>query len=421
VDGAGLRRMGPGAKLEPWLAGQSMIAYTWGTMEGATRRRRSHRAPADAVSAFLGLADRSADLQRIRNSLGHSLLHSTPRALVARGDSLPLLRSFPDRSVSLVLTDPPYHATKKSNIYGDTHFGGDEHYLSWIETYAVEWRRILRPNGSLSIFCDSSMAARIEVLLGRLFNVLSRVVWTKPNDPGFDGWKGKMRKEALRQWYPHSERMLFAEPALDGNLFRSPLGQFLRQMRLRAGMTMKELAEVIGAYGRVNHGGAVSNWEEGRNTPSRDQYEKISGALLKTGRIAEMPPYDDVVRPFSMDRSKEFTDVWTFASVRPYPGKHPAEKPLALLEHVIAAVTSQGDIVLDCFGGGGNTGIAALRLRRRTVLIEIEAKWADQIASRVNAFTRAEELFAPEMPRDSPTPPKDAERPIQMGLFGSDR
>jgi hypothetical protein len=32
-------------------------------------------------------------------------------------------------------------------------------------------------------------------MLAKHFNVLSHVVWTKPNDPGFDGWKGKMNKE----------------------------------------------------------------------------------------------------------------------------------------------------------------------------------------------------------------------------------
>ena len=75
-----------------------------------------------------------------------------------------------------------------------------------------------------------------------------------------------------------------------------------------------------------------------------------------------MPPYEDVIRPFYMDSSKEFTDVWTFPSVRPYKGKHPAEKPAAMLEHMIEATTFPGDIVLDCFAGSGGTAVAALKL-----------------------------------------------------------
>lgn len=326
---------------------------------------------------------RGSDFSRIRASIEPELVLSVENALVAEGDSLPLLRRLPAHTVSLVLTDPPYHATKKRNIYGDRAFAEDEHYIEWLAAYAVEWRRVLRPNGSLFCFCDSSMSARLEVLLTRSFNVLSHIVWTKPNDPGFDGWKGKMKKEALRQWYPHSERILFAEPAVDGNIFRSPFALFLRKTREESGMSMKELTAAIGAHGKVNHGGAVSNWEDGRNTPSREQYEKMRNALIEIGRVDSMPPYEDVIRPFVMDASREFTDVWTFPSVRPYKGKHPAEKPLAMLEHAIEATSFPGDIVLDCFGGGGNTALAALKLKRRTISMEIESRWASVIASRV--------------------------------------
>jgi site-specific DNA-methyltransferase (adenine-specific) len=326
---------------------------------------------------------REEDFQGIALALGAFVQLASPRALLAEGDSLALLRSIPSHTISLILTDPPYHATKKSNIYGDTAFEEDQHYLDWMAQYAVEWKRVLRPNGSLFCFCASEMAARLEVMFSEAFNVLSHVVWTKPNEPGFDGWKGKMKKEALRQWYPHSERIIFAEPACEGNLHRSPFADFLRETRRKAGLSTNEVAELIGAYGRVNHGGAVSNWEAGRNIPSREQYAKMSGALFATGKIDPMPPYEDVVRPFMVDGSIEFTDVWTFPSVRPYKGKHPAEKPLAMLEHAIEATTFPGDIVLDCFGGSGSTAHAALKHGRRSVSIEIEPQWVTAIAERI--------------------------------------
>lgn len=322
---------------------------------------------------------------------------STSSALVAEGDSLALLRQLPSHSVSLILTDPPYHATKKKNIYGDTAFAEDQHYLKWMSEYAIEWRRILRPNGSLFCFCDSSMAARLEVMFSDSFNILSHVVWTKPNEPGFDGWKGKMKKEALRQWYAHSERIIFAEPAVEGNLHRSAFAKFLREVRKQAGLTTNELTAIVGAYGKVNHGGAVSNWEAGRNTPSREQYEKISRAILETGKVDFMPPYEDAVRVFTIDGSKEFTDVWTFPSVRPYNGKHPAEKPSAMLEHAIEATTFPGDIVLDCFGGSGSTALAALKLGRRTVSIEIDPEWTKKIVSKVAAYSESNVTSQPQM------------------------
>lgn len=236
---------------------------------------------------------RADDFKAIEKSIESSVFTKTKNAILAQGNSLELLHQMPDNSVSLVLTDPPYHTTKKKNIYGDTLFSQDQHYLEWIEKYAIEWRRVLKLNGSLFCYCDSSMSARLEVLFSKNFNILSHVVWTKPNEPGFDGWKGKMKKESLRQWYGHSERIIFAEPAVEGNLHRSPFGEFLRKVRKQSGLSGHKLTELTGAYGKVNHGGAVSNWEAGRNTPSREQYERICDAILKTEKVDYMPPYED--------------------------------------------------------------------------------------------------------------------------------
>lgn len=332
---------------------------------------------------------RELDFQNIRARLSESLATEVPNAMLVGGDSLALIRNIPSHSVSLILTDPPYHSTKKDNIFGDTLFGSDKEFLEWMSCYIEEWKRILKPNGSILCFCASEMAARIEVAFLDSFNVLSQIVWTKPNEPGFDGWKQKMKKEALRQWYAHSERIIFAEPAMHGNLYRSYFGSLLKEARQQAGLTMKQLTELTGDYGKVNHGGAVSNWEAGRNTPSREQYAKICEAITGTGKVPCLPPYEETIRPFVMDSSKEFTDVWTFPSVRPYRGKHPAEKPLAMLEHAIEATTFPGDIVLDCFAGSGSTAAAALRLGRRAVAIEIEPQWVTYIASRLALFSEA--------------------------------
>jgi adenine-specific DNA-methyltransferase len=363
------------------------------------------------------MISREKDLKQIEAAIKPELVLSASNVLVAEGDSLVLLRRLPSHCVSLILTDPPYHVTKKWNIYGDTAFSEDQHYLEWIREYANEWRRLLRPNGSLFCFCDSTMASHLDLLLSKNFNVLSHIVWTKPNDPGFDGWKGKMKKEALRQWYPHSERILFAEPAVEGNLHRSPFGEFLHNIRKQANLSMHELTAKIGAHGKVNHGGAVSNWEAGRNTPSRQQYEKICIAMIRTGKVDYMPPYEDVIRPFIIDASKEFTDIWTFPSVRPYKGKHPAEKPVALLEHAIEATTFSDDIVLDCFAGSGNTVLAALNLKRRAVAIEIETKWVERIVSRVEEYYEKITSSTPSVSNYRSTGRINKNRSRQLALF----
>lgn len=329
---------------------------------------------------------RKEDFSRIKMALNTCTYYSNDDVVVVNDDSLNVLGLIPDHSVSLILTDPPYHSTKKDNIINDKSFSTDEDFLIWMECFAKEWKRILRPNGSAFMFCSSAMEARLEIMLSKYFNVLSHIVWTKPNEPGFDGWKGKMRKEALRQWYPQSERIIFFEPALEGNLKRSYFGAFLKGKRTKCELSGHELTEMIGAYGKINHGGAVSNWESGRNIPSPEQYDKVCEALKRCGLTEEMPPYEDVIRPFEVNADVEFTDVWDFPSVRPYKGKHPAEKPIDMLEHCIESTTFENDIVLDCFAGSGSTLLSALRKHRYSIGIEIDENWCAAIKKRMEVF-----------------------------------
>lgn len=82
---------------------------------------------------------------------------------------------------------------------------------------------------------------------------------------------------------------------------------------------------------------------------------------------------------------KQMTSVWIMQAPRREEkvlGKHPTQKPLALLERIIAASTDEGDLVLDPFSGSGTTGIAALRLDRRYVGIEAEEEYIELCAER---------------------------------------
>lgn len=341
------------------------------------------------------MSTREANFFNIYSELKNSgySVSNIQESLVINGDSLEVLKKIPDQTISLILTDPPYHVTKKKNIHGDTAFKDDASYLEWLKKFAKEWLRILKPNGSLYVFCDSGMSAKIEVLLEEQYNILAHIVWTKPNLPGFDGWKGKMNKEALRQWYGHSERIIFAEPAHGNNLFRSYFGSLLKDLRKQSGLSGHQLTEIVGAYGKVNHGGAVSNWEAGRNTPSKEQYEKIKQALLQTGKVEHVPDFEDVIRPFYVNADIEYTDTWHFPSVKQYKGKHPAEKPIEMLEHIIKASSYENDIVLDCFSGSGNTAIAALNLNRKAIAIDIDEKWTSSLVNKLNLhFSNSFEL-----------------------------
>lgn len=309
--------------------------------------------------------------------------YNTDESILVNGDSLELLKKIPDHSIALILTDPPYHSTKKRNIVGDTSFSKDSEYIDWMKKYAKEWKRVLKHNGSVFCFCSSVMSAQLQVMFSEYFNVLSEIIWTKPNAPGYDGWKQKMKKESLRQWYPHSERIIFLENATEGNLFKSYFGGQLTAWRKSVKMSTIKLAELTGAYGKVNHGGAVANWEAGRNIPSKEQFEKLKVALSEAG-VPNIPDYEDVIRPFNVNKDVEFTDIWTFENVRQYKGKHPAEKPIDLLEHAIKATTYEGDIVLDCFAGSASTGVAAMNLGRKSILFEVDSEWCNYGTNNLN-------------------------------------
>ncbi|MBR9954494.1 site-specific DNA-methyltransferase [Eubacteriaceae bacterium Marseille-Q4139] len=309
--------------------------------------------------------------------------YNTDESILVNGDSLELLKKIPDHSIALILTDPPYHSTKKRNIVGDTSFSKDSEYIDWMKKYAKEWKRVLKHNGSVFCFCSSVMSAQLQVMFSEYFNVLSEIIWTKPNAPGYDGWKQKMKKESLRQWYPHSERIIFLENAAEGNLFKSYFGGQLTAWRKSVKMSTIKLAELTGAYGKVNHGGAVANWEAGRNIPSKEQFEKLKVALSEAG-VPNIPDYEDVIRPFNVNKDVEFTDIWTFENVRQYKGKHPAEKPIDLLEHAIKATTYEGDIVLDCFAGSASTGVAAMNLGRKSILFEVDSEWCNYGTNNLN-------------------------------------
>ena len=66
-------------------------------------------------------------------------------------------------------------------------------------------------------------------------------------------------------------------------------------------------------------------------------------------------------------------------------GKHPTQKPLALMDWLISTYTNEGDVVLDPFMGSGTTGVAAQNLNRNFVGIEKDKSYYEHAKSRMMA------------------------------------
>jgi site-specific DNA-methyltransferase (adenine-specific) len=85
---------------------------------------------------------------------------------------------------------------------------------------------------------------------------------------------------------------------------------------------------------------------------------------------------------------KQMKSVWTMPPPESWEkkfGKHPAQKPVTLLERIILASSNEGDLVLDPFLGSGTTAVAALRKKRRFVGIEADRKWSDIAKERIRS------------------------------------
>ena len=87
-----------------------------------------------------------------------------------------------------------------------------------------------------------------------------------------------------------------------------------------------------------------------------------------------------------LGNGKQMRNLWEVSPPQPREkvhGKHPTQKPLKLLERILLASTNKGDIVLDPFNGSGSTGVAALRLGRKYLGIEISGEYLDLAIARL--------------------------------------
>jgi site-specific DNA-methyltransferase (adenine-specific) len=81
--------------------------------------------------------------------------------------------------------------------------------------------------------------------------------------------------------------------------------------------------------------------------------------------------------------NKQMRSVWAINTPKNGEkkyGKHPTQKPEALLERIILASSNEGDIVLDPFCGSGTTGVVAIRYKRKFVGIDSEKQYLDELA-----------------------------------------
>ena len=329
------------------------------------------------------------------------------------GDALDVLRSLPDASVNLVVTDPPYFKVKAE--WWDRQWEKPAGFLAWMGQLVDEWRRVLKPNGSLYVFASPQMAARVEGVVAERMKVLNSIVWAKPR---FSTRAEMFVKGDQRAFFPATERVVFAEQFGTDNMARGeagyaakcnelrsfvfePLRAYLDGERERAGMSRVDIARVWGVFRNAKKRSDMTSHWFGQSQwalPTRSNYEWLRALFneakpggdflardhddlrseyegLRSEYEGLRSEYEGLRRPFAVSDEVPYTDVWTFPTVGHYAGKHPCEKPADLIRHIVRASSRPGDVVLDSFTGSGVVGRIAVEEGRSFIGSEIDPHW----------------------------------------------
>ena len=114
-----------------------------------------------------------------------------------------------------------------------------------------------------------------------------------------------------------------------------------------------------------------------------------------------------------MNNNKQMQSLWSITAPKVEEkiyGKHPTQKPLALLERIILASTKDHDIVLDPFTGSSSTGVAAYRLGRNFIGIDSNKDYLNLSVKRLNFEQRTKRDVKEEIKHME----KDIERPVSV-------
>jgi DNA modification methylase len=343
------------------------------------------------------------------------------------GDNLDILRSrayFPDACVDLIYLDPPFNSSRSYNVlfkdesgrdsdaqivaFEDTwHWGrtaaetyqqlihnspdrvarvmeamrtmvGENQMMAYLVMMAVrlvELHRVLKATGSLYLHCDPTASHYLKIILDAIFgpeNFRNEIIW-KRTSAHSDSKQG-----ALHMGRIHDVILYYTKTDLaTRNEVFQPYDEDYTDSSYRH---LDTDGRRYGLYDITGPGGAAKGNPQyeflGVTRYWRFSKEKMQ-SLYEQGRIVQG-------KPGSVPRYKRFLDempgvplqdLWD--DVKPV-GAHakeklgyPTQKPVSLLERIVAASSNPGDVVLDPFAGCGTSIAAAHKLGRGWIGIDI--------------------------------------------------
>jgi len=291
------------------------------------------------------------------------------------GDCLEVMKSMPDKSVDAVITDPPYF--RIVDAQWDKQWKTLEDYIEWLELASIQWRRILKDNGSLYVFADNKMSAYVQVMLDKRFLLINPLVWKKTN------WKiANKYSQNFRCYAPNTERILFYSAQYDPTGWETvkldmnnfvPLREYFRKYQEAMGLNIKQINSRLG-HRKAEHAfyWGSTQWD----LPTPETYAELAKIPTNHEFVRReyedlRREYEDLRRPFNADG--ETLDVITGPIVSAKDNTaHPTTKPLWLMQRLVTVSTNPDMTVLDCFMGSGTTGVACVQTGRNFIGIEID-------------------------------------------------
>lgn len=238
------------------------------------------------------------------------------------GNSFHVMGLLPEKSIDLIIADPPYNLTKS---FHGTQFSRKKE--SEYEDYTRQWLSkaipLLKDDGSIYVCCDWETSLIIGRILQEYLIVRNRITWQREKGRG-----------AKANWKNGLEDIWFATKS---NNYTFNLD------------AVKIRKKVIAPY-RVD--GKPKDWTETENGNYRDTCPSNF--------------WDDITIPF-----------WSM----PENTAHPTQKSEKLVAKIMLASSNPGDVVFDPFLGSGTTSVTAKKLDRHYLGIELNEQyciWTEQ-------------------------------------------
>ena len=307
--------------------------------------------------------------------------------IVYNEDCLIGLSKIQDKSIDLIIIDPPYNI--KKDKWDDI-----KNYEEWMKKVILELQRVLKDNGSFYMF-HSEMEVVSDFM--RFFrdetNFIFRqfIVWNKrfegsPRKGFLDGY---VVVDNLRNYQQMAEYILYYTFQDETGLSKimgkcvNPVAEYLLSEFKKANVTISEIAKLFPSKtGGMT--GCVSNWTTGKSFIMKKQYEKIRNYLNNNKEYEYLRKEYEYLR-FTFNNQKTHHSVWNY-DIENKIG-HTTPKPLELIKNIILHSSNEGDIILDCFMGSGTTAVACKELNRRFIGFEKDPEYCKIISKRLSQQT----------------------------------